>query len=201
MPRQARSLDVLLAEVNAHAPKRSKVSDGGLGDQAHAARTSDHNPNAAGVWTARDFTHDPTHGLDCNDLARRLVATFGKHPAMKSGSYVIWNGRIYSYNRRTEGWRTYTGANQHTKHLHLSVSDAAVGYDSTQHWNLWKIPAAPREQPALTALHNDWINARVIPWHNFDAVIRSGNQPSATAAKKARDAIQTAMRAFIEETN
>src|SRR5690606_29393833 len=138
--RTARSLDVLLDEINAHAPKRSKVSDGSIGDTAHSARTSDHNPNAAGVARARDFTHDPAGGLDCNDLAERLARLLrSNHPAMATGAYIIWNRRIISRDRLREGWRPYTGSNGHTKHLHLSVTTIAgsPGYDSTVSWGLW----------------------------------------------------------------
>lgn len=149
MSRQAHSLDVLLAEVNAAHGRRSKVSDGGLGDPAHAARVSDHNPNREGVWRARDFTDDEVDDnhdgrdddmLDCDELARRLVAMYHAehvHPAMRSGAYTIWKGRIYSYDRRGEGWRPYRGPNMHNHHLHQSVATAASGYDSTLPWGVF----------------------------------------------------------------
>lgn len=153
MTRQAYSLDVLLAEINAHAPKRSKKSDGGLASPQHTKQNpgSDHEPNKAGVWTARDFTHDPKGGLNCNELATLLVREFGKHPAMKAGSYIIWNGRIISYNRLAEAWREYKGGNPHTKHLHVSVSDSATGYDSRVAWDLWAHPT-PHLDDAIAAL-------------------------------------------------
>lgn len=147
MARQARSLDTLVAEVNALSPDRSKISDGGLGDLAHSSRTSDHNPNAAGVWRARDFTDDDTDDdrdggdfgdvFDCDWLAEQLVAMYHApvvHPAMRSGAYTIYKGRIYSYDRRSEGWRPYFGPNAHDHHLHQSVATAASGYDSTAPW-------------------------------------------------------------------
>lgn len=148
MARQARSLDILLAEVNAAHGDRSKVSDGGLGDPAHASRASDHNANEAGVWRARDFTDDRVDDnrdgddddmLDCDKLAARLVAMYHQvpvHPAMGSGAYTIWESRIYSYDRRREGWRPYSGPNPHDKHLHQSVATAASGYDSTAPWGV-----------------------------------------------------------------
>lgn len=138
--RVAVSLNVLLGEINALAPNRSKVSDGSIGDAAHATRTSDHNPwvidgDGVGVVRARDFTHDPAGGLDCDVLAARLVqAMDAGHPAMGSGAYIIWEGQILSKDRRAEGWREYTGSNAHTKHLHLSVTTVAAGFDSTAPW-------------------------------------------------------------------
>jgi len=135
--RVATSLDVLLAEINAAAPKRSKVSDGSIGDAAHASRSSDHNPwvkdsAGVGVVRARDFTHDPAGGLNCGALALHLAKMLGLHPALGSGAYIIWDRRIVSTDRLREGWRPYTGSNPHTKHLHLSVGTS--GYDADRAW-------------------------------------------------------------------
>lgn len=139
MSRQARSLDVVVAEVDAHAPNRSKASDGGLASSAHHLQnpTSDHEENAAGVWRARDITHDPAGGLNCNELATLLARELGKLPATGSGAYVIWNGRIISTDRLGEGWRAYHGANPHKHHLHLSVATLPRGYDDTTPWFIW----------------------------------------------------------------
>lgn len=154
MTRQARSLDVLVAEVNRHAPTRSKVSDGGMGDPAHAARESDHNPNAAGVWRARDITDDPPE-LDGSDLFHRILNLMREgHPALRSGAYLIHNRKIVSYDRLDEGLRDYPDGNPHTAHVHVSVSTAAAGYDSIRPWNLWveaEKPVAPKP-PALPTI-------------------------------------------------
>lgn len=136
--RLARSLETYRDEVNAGAPHRSTASDGTIGDNAHASRASDHNPNAAGVVRAMDVTHDPAGGLDCNELAVDLVGLLGEHPALGSGAYVIWSGRIISADRLAEGWRTYDGPSQHDHHLHLSVATAAAGYDSTAPFGVMK---------------------------------------------------------------
>lgn len=134
--RVARSLDVLLDEVNASAPNRSKAADGSIGDTAHSARASDHNPNAAGVVRARDFTHDPAGGFDAHVFAER-VRELGRagHPALGPGAYVISGGEIAS---ATYGWvwRDYTGSNPHDHHTHVSVATAADGYDSTRPWGV-----------------------------------------------------------------
>lgn len=134
--RAARSLDVLLDEVNSIAPGRSKASDGTIGDTAHAASDSDHNPNASGVVTARDFTHDPAKGADMHRISRRIVAKLPR--ALK---YVIWDRKIWSRARASEGWRPYRGSNPHTRHMHVSVGRGPDGhstgpYDDTSAWGL-----------------------------------------------------------------
>lgn len=170
-PRPAHSLDVLLAEVDHHAPHRSKASDGWIASAAHHLQnpTSDHEPNAAGVVRARDVTHDPAGGLDGADLARRVAAKLGKIPALGPGAYVIYNRRIISTNRLAAGWRRYDGPNPHTNHVHVSVATDARGYDSTTPWNLWgkatphldhairdlrtsRAKAGPRKRLRLTAV-------------------------------------------------
>jgi hypothetical protein len=118
----AGSLEQLLAQINAHAPNRSKASDGGIGDAAHATRDSDHNPwygaPSNPTVTARDFTHDPAGGMDGQWLADTLVQ--GRDPRLK---YVIWNHRILDTRAEFHPWtwQPYNGINAHTHHVHVSV--------------------------------------------------------------------------------
>lgn len=142
--RVARSLDVLLGQINARYPNRSKVSDGSIGDAAHATRDSDHNPwvkrFGMGIVRARDFTHDPAHGFDAHAFANRLknYAENVGHPALKAEAYIISNRRIWSWNRRAEGWRPYGGTNPHSQHVHVSVSLAALpGFDSIRKFRVF----------------------------------------------------------------
>ena len=123
MARRAYSLATLLAQVNELYPNRSKVSDGWIGDAAHAATVSDHNPDANGVVRAQDFTHDPDD-LSGDWLADRLVQSGDKRI-----KYIIWNKRIW----QSGVWKAYSGANDHTKHLHLSVGG---DYDNPAKWNI-----------------------------------------------------------------
>jgi hypothetical protein len=131
----APTLDVLLAELNAAAPQRSKLSDGGIGDARHSNKTSDHNPcPCCETVCARDFTHDPKHGLDCQQLADFLEGrALAGDPRIK---YVIWRRQIMSGpgQRNPVGvWRPYRGTNAHTKHLHLSVRHEDV--DDSRSWD------------------------------------------------------------------
>src|SRR5688572_5430698 len=107
--RLAKSLITLRNQINQLAPYRSTASDGTIGDSAHAAVKSEHNPNSAGVVTAMDITHDPAQGADMNALASKLIS---------SGDdriwYIIFNKRIWEGG----SWSPYYGANDHSKHLH-----------------------------------------------------------------------------------
>jgi hypothetical protein len=139
--RVAKSLTVLLNEVNDLAPGRSRLSDGAVGDAAHASRSSDHNPwvrdGDTGVVTARDITHDPARGCDAGRLAEHFRA-LGKGGDGRV-KYVIWDRRIASFLENWR-WREYAGRNPHTKHVHLSVSSEKRHYDSTKPWGI-----APRD--------------------------------------------------------
>ncbi len=146
--RLAKSLETLRSQVNAMAPNRSKDSDGSIGDAAHAATKSEHNPNAAGVVRAIDITHDPAHGFDSWAFADMLRVR-----ADKRIYYVISNGRIANPG---QPWRTYTGANKHDHHVHISVVADAQGYDDTSPWNIggdWNAkkdtPPSPPAKPVL----------------------------------------------------
>lgn len=131
--RVAKSLDVLLKQLNERYPGRSTASDGSIGDAAHQATKSDHNPNPKGVVHARDFTHDPDGGLDIAELAQALVAS--RDPRIK---YIIVNAKIISGDAGPSPWvpRDYKGVNAHRHHLHLSVKDTPALYDDTTPWDL-----------------------------------------------------------------
>jgi len=108
----------LFKQVNALAPKRSKLADGIIGDAAHAARSSDHNPNSAGIVCAGDVTAVTT-------------GTFGGHLAEalrhdKRTHYVIWNRRIAYYGLP---FVRYFGTSPHTDHVHWSCRQSAT------YWN------------------------------------------------------------------
>jgi len=101
--RLARSLEVLLHEMNAVAPNRSKASDGTIGDFRHQEEQSDHNPNPEGVVCALDLTQDPAHGADMGRVSEYLLTH--PRPALR---YVIFNRRI-SERDHGRAWQPYHG--------------------------------------------------------------------------------------------
>jgi len=133
----APSLKTLRSQVNSAYPNRSKKSDGTIGDAAHAASRSDHNPNPQGIVCALDLTHDPANGFDADVLAE--AQRKNPHPDLK---YIVWKGRIAS---RKYGW-TWRPNSGHYQHIHLSVGVGTDGqsapgtYNNTSPWNLGGTP-------------------------------------------------------------
>ncbi len=114
----APALIALEAEADRLAPERRRTSDGSIGDAAHAARKSNHNPDG-GYVDALDISHDPENGMDIHAHVRAWVARLD--PRLEE---VISNGRIWTYERRAEGWRPYKGQNMHTLHAHITVKNS-----------------------------------------------------------------------------
>jgi hypothetical protein len=127
--RVAKSLRTLYDQVNAAHPDRDKSNDGTIGDTAHQARISDHNPDGEGVVRALDITHDPAHGFDSYAFAEILRQN--RDPRAK---YVISNHRIWSATNHPYEWRPYSGSNPHTKHVHVSVVSDDKRADDTRSW-------------------------------------------------------------------
>lgn len=143
--RVAKSLDVLLAEVNARAPKRSKASDGSIGDPAHASRTSDHNPDRHGIVRARDFTDDPRGGHDSTRFMEFLRRSRDERIKYAIDDQGTGKGRMFSSystsTRKAWEWGPYSGPNTHSIHGHVSVvADSRA--DSTRPWG-WATATTP----------------------------------------------------------
>lgn len=101
---------------------RDRTSDGWIGDTRHAARPSDHNPDANGWVRAIDVDRDLSGKAKPDimpDLADqiRLAGKSGE----KRIAYVIFDGRIAS-SRFNWRWRKYTGSNKHNHHCHISFT-------------------------------------------------------------------------------
>lgn len=149
--RPAKSLMKLREQANTLWPNRSKASDGLIGDSAHAASASDHNPNSDGVVCAFDLTHDPANGCNCDAIAESI--RLNPHPDLK---YLIWNHRIFRAYVKPGipkfTWSSYTGADPHTSHIHVSVGVGPDGksiqpYDDEVEWNLISSQSTPATVP------------------------------------------------------
>jgi hypothetical protein len=108
-------LAVLRREFDMVNPRRDRSSDGWIGDAAHLARISDHNPDARGIVHAIDVDVD---GVPMPRIVAFIVARCRTGVEQRL-QYVIFRRVIWS---RSWGWtaRRYTGPDPHTGHAHFS---------------------------------------------------------------------------------
>lgn len=126
----ASSLVAMFDEADRRWPKRSRASDGSIGDAAHAARKSDHNPDSTGDVLAGDLTDDKAAGCDADLFAEHLRRS--RDPRI---SYVICNGRVFrSYGSSAWEWTPYSGINGHFAHTHVSILDTHAAKNDTSPW-------------------------------------------------------------------
>ncbi len=131
--RLAKSLTALRMQIDAAWPDRNRTSDGSIGNEAHQATKSDHNPDAAGIVCAIDVTNDPTHEVHAQLLVEALRASRDKRIKYMIFAHFICR----SYGKPgipAWSWAPYTGINPHSHHFHLSVIAARA--DDKQPWRI-----------------------------------------------------------------
>jgi hypothetical protein len=211
------SLLMLLGQINAKAPNRRKDSDGWIGDAAHQATNSAHNPeypappgNPAGEVDARDFTHDPANGCDIGEIFDSIRLSRDDRVW-----FFIFNKRCFSSystsTRRAWEWGPYYGENDHSKHGHGEVKDTNR---STRPWTITGGAVTPAEEKevlaaarAVTRWANGALTGAPLAWQQrADAVNegvaellrRAGAGPSASdVAEALLPALLVAVRAAL----
>jgi hypothetical protein len=121
--------------INTIAPTRDKASDGSIGDPAHAAGVSGHNPDDTPGTSAERQDADSipeVRAIDVDSDLRQPGLTMLKVIQAILGSpterarliYIIYNEVIWSASNDWQP-RRYTGPNPHTQHAHFSGHPAA----------------------------------------------------------------------------
>jgi hypothetical protein len=128
MPRLVAAGVTLRKQIDKRWPRRDRRSDGWIGDQAHAARQSDHNPDGRGWVHALDIDAD----LDKQDpkaaqkLANQLIDYAGSGlPGSDRIKYVVFNDRIASGTYKNTWWEWRGSGYGHRHHIHVSFTDNA----------------------------------------------------------------------------
>ena len=119
-------------QVNRRYPRRSKRSDGWIGDKAHQARVSDHNPDRNGWVHAIDIDKHMgpvgkwRNGLAARKLANqlRLYAASGL-PGSERVKYIVFEGKLASGTHKNSWWKWRPGQWGHYQHIHVSFTAAA----------------------------------------------------------------------------
>ncbi len=157
----------LRSEFNALAPTRDKASDGSIGDTAHSASSSDHNPDETGATPYEDSDAiNEVHAIDVDvtlnrsgwSMRRCVDIIVGEHRAGRDDRLqnVIYNRQIAS---RSWGWtwRDYTGASPHTEHAHFSARYTTAQESDTSPWALLAAVAQEDDMSAadVTAINNN----------------------------------------------
>jgi hypothetical protein len=120
----------LRAQVNKRWPTRKKASDGWIGDRAHAARKSDHNPLNGYVY-ALDIDADllgPGKKARSRKVAQELADQLIEYarsgePGFDRLLYVVFNNQIASGTYSKQFWTWRKGSWGHENHIHVSFSD------------------------------------------------------------------------------
>lgn len=148
-------LGTLREEFNRLGPGRDKGADGWIGDPAHAATTSDHNPDAQGRVLAVDIDSSGPWPVDFGTVVESVRGDFRLE-------YIIWNRRIASRSQDW-AWRAYTGTNDpHTGHAHFSARHDHTGNTSTEPWSVEdfvELSKAQMEEIANLAAAKVWAAA------------------------------------------
>lgn len=148
--RIAKSLLKLREQINLAYPKRDKSSDGGIGDEKHATRKSDHNPwvrdGAMGIVTAFDFDENLAFGV--NSLEPIITAI--RLSRDKRVKYIIYEKRITVAGTELQQWKEYKGTSSHSHHAHISVFPEKKLYDDETPW----VIEAARTASVLVPMRN-----------------------------------------------
>jgi hypothetical protein len=168
-----RGLNTVRAEFNTVFQDRDKTTDGSVGNLAHQAGPSGHNPDRTGRPEYADGDSlDEVRAIDVDKDLRSVVTMEqviqylvrrGRAGHYLPFRYFIYKGRIWA---RSTGWatRVYTGANSHTEHAHFSGDYTQTADNWTGSLGLASLlPEDEMDQDEFNALMDNWWLARMSP--------------------------------------
>ena len=146
----------LRTQLNVKYPKRSKRSDGWIGDQAHAdkatakKRGSFHNPDSRGWVHALDIDENfgkrgPwRNGRNAKKLTKQLLAY--AESGMDGSErllHIVYNGQVASgtYKSKRLFWKFRGSGYGHWQHIHITFSK-----DAEQDGSVWPLPILAKDK-------------------------------------------------------
>jgi len=141
--RNSHAIDTQITETKAQFPNTNTLYFT-IGDTAHQARVSDHNPDSNGIVHAVDTTVDQKTGS--RDVPQAVVDNLIRLKDKRT-KYIIWQRRIMSgwAGPQPWVWRDYHGPNPHDHHCHHSVIS-----DDGSPWNLFNSTPTPPPEDKMT---------------------------------------------------
>jgi hypothetical protein len=156
-------LQNLRAQINEWAPDRDHTSDGTIGDAAHQAETSGHNPDdtpgSRPAWDGDPDNLPEVRAFDCDidfrngATAQQLVDHLRGLPGLSSViRYMIYNRKMYHERDGFNPTPYSNSSSPHTEHIHFEGAwTQAADNNTTFDYRLEEIPVA------LTATDKSWI--------------------------------------------
>jgi hypothetical protein len=157
-------LQNLRRQVNERFPHRDKTSDGWIGDAAHQAHTSGHNPDdtpgSMAAWNGDSDTKPEVRAWDQDsDLgepgvtAQMEVDHIIRLPGVETViRYVIYN-HYWWHERDGFTKQPYTGPSPHEEHIHFEGAWSNAGDSNTTfNFRLGELGDTMSKQDALDAL-------------------------------------------------
>lgn len=152
-PVKARWIDPFWNALDTVCPAREQSGDGWIGDKAHQAETSGHNPDDTPGVKAERQDADNKPEVRAADTSTRLnhakitvymiiAAILAYRPDRDKLIYIIYNRTIWS---AANNWapKPYHGGDPHDTHFHMS--GAASADENASPW--WSILALATSQP------------------------------------------------------
>ncbi len=185
------SLSRLRSDFDATFPDRKRDSDGWIGDKAHQATKSDHNPDHRGLVHAIDVDKDLGDGADMQDVVDHIL-TECRAGRERRLTYIIFRGSIWSakYSWRK---RDYDGTNGHFEHAHFSGSAVLDDERNTRSWTLEEVPVA------LTTKDKEWLTKQIDAAATRAAERVWGQKLNVNVGYKGKDAAGKPRAASLQE--